>query len=402
MAEKYVVKREIGNTPTNVYYSFTHEHSWREWFSEIAWVQPREGGRLALNWQGQLNRDLFILGQFNKLDVDKRVEMDWNVNLDPSSGNVVVELEPTDGGTKLALTHTFPEGATSESITRQKKLWDDALENLQSTLETGIDLRLARRPMLGIIVGQLDEAAQARLGVPNRDGTLVEDTIEGLGARAAGFIKNDVMVALDGTELSPAFGIFDFMAHKKAGDTVKVDYYRSGERHTVDMTLSPRQLGDVPATAQELAQQVRGIYDEMETELDAALADISEEAASAPAPDGGWSVKAIMAHLVIGERDQQAFIAAHLSDDVPVNQLQNQNARVYALVAVCPTLAELRSELSKAYRENIAFIENLPDAFVARRSGYWSMAQGMLFAGYHLHDHAGQIREAIGEKAAAA
>ena len=50
----------------------------------------------------------------------------------------------------------------------------------------------------------------------------------------------------------------------------------------------------------------------------------------------------------------------------------------------------------------MAFLEALPEKFVARKMSYWALAQGMLFAGYHVHQHAGQIREAIGEKAVAA
>jgi len=391
-ATTYTATRQIGNTPANVFYMFTHEQSWREWFCDSAWAQQREEGRLLLNWQRPLWRDLFVLARFAKWDAGKRVEMEWEANLDPSRGSVVINIAPTDGGSSVTVTHTFPDGVTDESVTRQKTLWENGLENLQSVLETGIDLRLARAPMLGVVVGALDEPTQKRLGLPDRDGALLVDTIEGLGARAAGLVGGDVIFALDDKPLNPTFGVFDFMANKKAGDTVKVDYYRGGEKRSATMTLSPRIMVDVPAGAKDLAVRLREVYEEMESQLDEALAGVSEAVASMAAPDGGWSVKEILAHLVLGERDQQYFIAQHLSDDVAANAVLNQDARVRALVSTHSTLAEMRAEVSRAYQETVAYVENFPDGFVSRRSSHWALGQGLLQGGYHLQDHFAQIK----------
>jgi len=397
-AQTYEASRQIGNSPANLYYMFTHEQSWREWFCDSAWAQQREEGQLLLTWLRPQNRDLFVLARFAKLEPDKRIELEWEVNLDSARGSVVIDITPTDGGATLTLTHTFPADASDASIARQTGLWENGLENLQNVLKTGIDLRIARLPMLGLIVGALDDAAQARLGLPDQNGTLLADTIEGMGARDAGLITGDVVVALDDTPLTPNFGVFDFMANKKAGDMVKVDYYRGGKRQSVSMTLSPRQMPEVPPTASELAARLREIRDDMEAKIDEVLTGVSDETASMPPADGGWNVKEILAHLILDERDNQNTIAHHLSDDVSVAQLKNQDARVRALVSTHPTLAEMRAELSRAFQETIAYVENFPDAFVSRRSSYWSLSQGLLQAGYHLQDHLAQIREATRHK----
>jgi hypothetical protein len=80
-----------------------------------------------------------------------------------------------------------------------RKEWSAGLENLQSFLEDGVDLRVARRPRLGIWMEEefTPEKAQ-NLGLPVAEGVLLLGTGENTGARAAGLVKDDVLVSLNG------------------------------------------------------------------------------------------------------------------------------------------------------------------------------------------------------------
>ena len=79
------------------------------------------------------------------------------------------------------------------------------------------------------------------------------------------------------------------------------------------MTLSRRPAPDVPGTPSSLAEATRAIYDELDAELDAIFAGVSElEAARPPAP-GHWSAKELIAHLVATERVNLVDIPLQIS-----------------------------------------------------------------------------------------
>jgi hypothetical protein len=63
-------------------------------------------------------------------------------------------LHRKDGGTLVSLAHEVPDDPSWEKMVETfRENWVSSLENLKSVLETGIDLRIANRPMLGIVPG---------------------------------------------------------------------------------------------------------------------------------------------------------------------------------------------------------------------------------------------------------
>mgnify|MGYP001195731505 CR=1 FL=1 len=71
--------------------------------------------------------------------------------------------------------------------------WVESLENLKSVLETGIDLRIANRPMLGIVPGDFTEEQAKAIGVPIREGLRLDGVVDGMGAQKCGLQKDDVI-----------------------------------------------------------------------------------------------------------------------------------------------------------------------------------------------------------------
>jgi len=71
-----------------------------------------------------------------------------------------------------------------KTIEEARKGWARGLENLQHLVETGIDLREARRPMLGVNLGDpLDADRIAREGIDTTTGVYLSDVMDGLSAQ---------------------------------------------------------------------------------------------------------------------------------------------------------------------------------------------------------------------------
>jgi hypothetical protein len=90
-----------------------------------------------------------------------------------------------DGGTLVRMDHDVPDDPAWSKIAQTfRENWEDSLENLKSVLETGVDLRISTRPMLGIAPGDFTEAQAVALGVPVREGMRLDGLVDGMGAES--------------------------------------------------------------------------------------------------------------------------------------------------------------------------------------------------------------------------
>ena len=136
------------------YRAFTNSTSLREWLCDIATVQPHPRGRMYLWWRG----DFYSSGHYLELEENKCVKFRWFANIDSAPTEVTVNLTEKDGGTNVSLSHEIPDDPSWEKAAESfRENWVSSLENLKSVLETGIDLRIANRPMLGIIPSDFTE-----------------------------------------------------------------------------------------------------------------------------------------------------------------------------------------------------------------------------------------------------
>lgn len=103
-----------------------------------------------------------------------------------------------------------------------------------------------RRALPGIISAKPREIAAhggAALGVVLKSKTKaleIEDVNEKSGAQEAGLQKGDVIVMIDGKNVSKIEEMAALMKDKKAGSTVKVTYKRAGKAETVDVRLAAK------------------------------------------------------------------------------------------------------------------------------------------------------------------
>ena len=202
-----------------------------------------------------------------------------SVRIQAKKGEALVTLEHSrigSGGTWKLLAGEF------------QKEWEKSLENLASVLETGEDLRLTRRPMMGIGISDFDEEIARQMGVPVSKGIRLDGVVDGMGAAAAGLQAGDVIVSLGGHDTPDSASLHSALQVHRAGDRVEVFYYRGAEKRMITMELSRRPLPDLPVTLAGLVEAMRQKIEARFSELDPFLAGITEaEAFFKPAKDPG-------------------------------------------------------------------------------------------------------------------
>lgn len=386
----------INASPAQVLHAFTNASALRQWLCDLATVEPRPGGRVYLSW----NSGYYAAGEYTVVEPEHHLEFTWWGRSYPAASTVRVDLEPQNGGAHLTLEHTLPDDTDAWiSICEQvDKGWSDSLDNLASTLETGLDLRFINRPVLGIFFGEFNPEIARELGVPVAVGVRIDGTVEGLGARAAGLTGGDVIIQIGDTVILNFNDIPAALGGWRAGQHVPVVFYRGPKKIQVEMELSRRPLPDIPAGTIELAHVLRPRFDAEEFALEALFEGVSASKASAHPAPGEWSALEVLSHLIHGKRFDLNDIVQTVAGFEPWSDDWDGNldAQVRATAAAFPTAAELIGEIKRLNAEIVALFENLPSEFSqTNRNGFWRLAYAALESPYHLEGHTDQIKAAI-------
>jgi hypothetical protein len=345
------------------------------------------------------NSGFYTAGEYAGLEPEGKVAFSWRGRDDPGVSQVHVTITPQESGALVHLEHTLPKTGEEWGMTTQEieAGWRGSLENLASVLGTGEDLRFTRRPMLGINPSDFNAEIAHKLGVPVDSGVRIDNTVEGMGAQAAGLQSDDVIVGLDGKEVTGFASLPAILQRRQAGDIIEVRFYRGAELHSVQMELSRRALPEIPATCAELAERVRASQAKVLADLNAFFQPVSDaEATFKPAPDE-WSALEVMAHLLQGERYWQFIIAEMVtgfenwSDDWG----GNLGAQVQATVRALPTVADMLTAYQRSCIETVALYECLPAEFEHRKGAFWRLAYAALEAPAHFFAHLDQMKTAI-------
>lgn len=385
----------VDASPVHAYRAFTNSTALREWLCDVATVEAHPRGRLYLWWNG----DFYSSGHFIKLEENKEVGFLWYSSIDPSATEVAVTFTPEEGGTLVRMDHGVPDDlAWAGKAETFRQNWQDSLENLKSVLETGLDLRIANRPMIGITLNDFNSEIAANLGIPVSEGQRLSGVLDGMGAQAAGLQTDDVVVQVDDHKIGNDFGSFVVAIQgKKGGEKVNVEYYRGAERKSVEMQLTKRPMPDVPFDKAELGRQAREVILRPLQAIEQAFEGHTDaQAALRPAP-GEWSALEVVAHLIHNERGTQDFIGSLVigAERVGDGGGANVDAMVMATLAVYPTISEMLGELRRSVEETIRLVEVVPDEFVANRASFYRVGQGLLQADIHMDGHLEQLKSAL-------
>jgi len=394
-SENLSFSQVIKTDAESAYRAFTNATELRGWLCNVATVVPRPGGRLYLWWES----GYYTSGEYNTAEPGKRVSFTWSGKDDPAQSTVEVTFSPQHGGTLVEVSHqelgSGPEWTKSRS--EMEKGWSNALENLNSVVTTGEDLRFVTRPMLGIIVDDFNEEVAKKLGMTSADGIRLGGTVAGMGAESAGLKENDVIVRMGGMPTINFETLNQALTAHKAGDTVEVVYFRGGEQQTLQMKLSGRPIPEIPTTAQGLAEAVGKIYRQIENGLEDFLGEVSEEEASFKPDAAEWSIKENLAHFIQGERFFHQYMAELVSgyERFADDYGGNVDEILQATTTAYPTVKDLFEEYKRNMAETLFTVAHLPEEFLARKGEYWRLAYGLLQDPFHFDSHLEQMKAAL-------
>ncbi len=397
MSERKVERSTlIDTTPEMAFEAVTKASELREWMCEYAWTVIQLQGIYHARWEGGYQAN----GRFIELDPPRRAAITWQGTGEPGETIVTFTVEPEPGGTRVTIVHAgFGPGPEWDAhVTASEKGWDVGLDNLKSTLETGIDLRIARRPFMGILFDGLNADRAAKEGIAVNEGVYINDTIEGSGARAAGLVNGDVIVSLDGVATPGYHELGPILGSHQAGDTIEAVVVHGQERRTIFLTLGRRPVEEVPATADDLANRVADLYAETDAALKSAVAGLTDQEAGRSPSKGEWSVKEVLAHLSITERDQQCFgfcVAVDGFVDTGPGDAAALSARLAAALEATPTLDGMVSRFLADEAETVALIRRLPATTVAHKARFHRFGQYTVGLPAHTREHIEQIKAAI-------
>jgi uncharacterized protein YndB with AHSA1/START domain len=351
-----------------VFRAFTHPVALRDWLCNAASVEARKGGHVFLRWED----GYYAVGTYTVFDPPNYLEFSWDGFLEPGLMEVRVTLTLQDSGVRLSLEYQgLGEGEHWVSTrTGLEMLWSAALENLESFLVDGIDLRLARRPRLGIFFDEFNAQIAEKMGLPVNEGVLLGGVADGSGAQAAGLQKDDVLVSLNGAPLVGPHSFSAALKGLKAGDSPLVEFFRGAEKHTVPLKLGSFPMPPLPESPAALAESTRQDAARVHRDISSVTAALSEDQAARKPEPGAWSVNEIICHFILTEREYQSWAADMLRDNEANEYLQfrpNVDERIAALAKRCGNRKALLDELALAQEETCALLENLPESFTKWR-----------------------------------
>lgn len=393
---KTVTAEVFVKTPVKfAYRAFTNSTSLREWLCDVATVQPHPRGRMYLWWRG----DFYSSGHYLELDENKLVKFRWYSSIDAGPTEVSVTFTEKDGGTHVNLAHEVPDDPSWEkSAEAFRENWVSSLENLKSVFETGIDLRIANRPMLGIIPGDFTPEQAKAINVPVHEGMRIDDVVEGMGAKRAGLQKNDVLIEMAGSPITNDFNSLpNAIAGKKGGDKVEVTFFRGPDKKTIRMELGKRPMPKVPFDPVELARQAREIYESALTKLERCFDNYTDEQAMKRPSVNEWSALEVIAHLIHGERFNSFYLTSLIDGhEITTDGFgSNVTAQVEATVKANPSIKMMLYTLRRTVEETLAYTELIPEEFAQNAGSYYRYGFGLLQPNFHITAHIQQIKDAL-------
>lgn len=199
------------------------------------------GGTVTAGIVSALHRGITGVGAY-----DRYIQTDASINMG-NSGGPMFDLNGNVIGVNSAL--ISPTGANvGIGLAIPAELARPVIDSL----------RRGQRPQrgyLGVSLQPLDENIAASLGLPKDMGELVRSVVPGQAAARAGLQQGDVILRVNGQEVTPDETVSFLIANTTVGSRVPVDIIRSGRRQTVTVVVGQRP------TEEQLAAQVGGAAD---------------------------------------------------------------------------------------------------------------------------------------------
>ncbi len=158
-------------------------HRYANGFAMAQWLNPALVGDCIANG---IAGDA-LMGQYTALIPDKKVMVTLRSDAPGDYSTCTVAIAEKAGVSTITLTDSSDSKDWAKLASEIEAGWNESLDNLKSVLETGVDQRIARRPMLGIYEGEAK---------PNDEGVRLDGVAENMPAAEAGLQKGDVLLKL--------------------------------------------------------------------------------------------------------------------------------------------------------------------------------------------------------------
>ncbi|MCJ7421583.1 Do family serine endopeptidase [Sphingomicrobium astaxanthinifaciens] len=194
------------------------------------------GGTVTAGIVSALHRGITGFGAY-----DRYIQTDASINMG-NSGGPMFDMAGNVIGINSAL--ISPTGA---SVGIGLAIPAEAAKPVIESLRRG---EAPERGYLGVSLQPLSEDIADALGLPKERGELVRSVVAGQAAEAAGLQRGDVILAIDGTPVTPDNTVSYLIANTPVGATVPLTIIRNGERRTVNVRVNQRP------SREELAAQL--------------------------------------------------------------------------------------------------------------------------------------------------
>ncbi len=380
-------------SPQTAYSLFSHPNLLEQWLCNTAHLEVRTGGSYYIS----CSDGWWAVGKYTAVELNQHLALTWLSDGAPSATHVAVTFTPEADGTRLTLHHTSDEssGWTDEMWAALQEGWTTNLADLAYFIETGLDARFMRRPMMGINFEPLTPELITKLHSPVSKGLGLSGVVEGSGASNAGLKANDIIVGMDGTPIAHFSDLTVVIQQHSAGDTIPVEFYRGQDKHTVQMTFGQRPTPKLAESQAALTTLMREAVNAVCAELDAAVDGASEAEMSVNPAAGEWSANQTLAHCIWTERWSAFNIWGLAGGDGHVPWVGNQANQIAGILATQPTGAALVAELKRALNELPPMIEALDPSMVSNPALFKQIAMLNSDVGGHVREHLAQIKSAI-------
>jgi uncharacterized protein YndB with AHSA1/START domain len=395
-------ERTVPGKPEDVFYAVSTSQGWRDWLVDAAYFRSQPGADFHLSW----DTGWYASGTVEIMEKPNKVTLEWRGKEAPGATQVAITLMPAGESTHVQVVQSgFGEGEEwVESREMAAGGWETGLENLESIFDTGADLRITRRPMLGVMGNDFNEDIAASIGVPVTQGFRLADAIEGMGAEKAGLQGDDVIVEMGRTPVRTWEDLGPALQSRQAGDVVSVVFYRGAEKQAVEMELMGRAIPDLDLDPVAFAQSYREVTAEVIKDLKEALEGVTESEAEFATEDQ-WSVKENLAHLVLGEEYNIVLLTELIQDGESQSSGAGENRRetLRAIVRSTPTIEMLVQRLERAQEETCSMLEESESVLGARKGVMWRLGSYWLhYPGGHEREHIDQMMKELEMARAAA
>ncbi len=363
-----------------VFAAFIDPKELRGWFCNHAYTKPQAKGRYWMRWDDGYR----IEGHYVHVSAPEGLSFSLRSAQAPGQTMINVALRPAgERDTQVALTHTgFGSGPLWDAYREEyARRWEQALQNLKSVLETGVDLRGIRRPYLGIR-WTMD---QGRL--------LISEVVGGNGSDPQALRPQDELLQLGDHPVEGYEALVDALADCVPGEPAQVRVLREGNECTVDVQLGSVAWQEDLLDPRSIIAQVRDRQRREQERLTSLLRGLTEREAGRRLDPNAWTIKEILAHLSVTERDlhhRLYQIAMRSWDDRPKGDPAMLPEALSAVIARTDTAPRLLDRFLQDQAETLAFFEALSPPMRQNRALCRRLAQAMDLSD-HTREHVDEI-----------